>query len=87
MRDDMLFVTADRDFARTYCRYIKSRRRRGTTTKEAFAVRSASTFLHSLIGLLTFGEPPQLLGAEDAGGRDGVVADDPVVRVVHEAGH
>ena len=37
--------------------------------------------------LLTFREPPELFGAEYAGGRDGVVADDPVVRVVHEAGH
>ena len=42
----------------------------------------------SLTGFrLTFCEAPQLLGPEDAGGRDGVVADDPVVRVVHEARH
>ena len=35
----------------------------------------------------TFCEPPQLPGAEDAGGCDGVVADDPVVRVVQVAGN
>ena len=31
---------------------------------------------------LTFCEPPELLGPEHPGGRDGVVADDPVVRIV-----
>ena len=45
--------------------------------------RKGRAGIHSVA--LTFREPPQLLGAEHAGGRDGVVADDPVVRVVHEA--
>ena len=32
----------------------------------------------------TFGESPEFLGGEDPSGRDGVVADDAVIRIVRE---